>query len=160
MSGWLWAPTSSDSHNPDGTLNAAFFNSTPAVGVAAEPVWQEPWLGPGNNTSAGGKSSIYATPAWQAAQTSLTGGSRGIPDLSWNAAVNGGVLVYITAFPNAIRPGWHVTGGTSAASPQIAGLLAWSTPSAPKMAKRRSVTHIQRCTPWATARTRPPTIAT
>jgi subtilase family serine protease len=120
MFNWLWSPTSADFTNP----NAAFFNSAPAAGVAAEPVWQEPWLGPGNNTSAGGKSSIYASPSWQGAQSSLTGGSRGIPDLSWNAAVNGGVLVYLTSFPNAIRPGWHVTGGTSASSPQVAGLLA------------------------------------
>ncbi len=125
MYNWLWAPTSSNSLLPDGIhRNPDFFAASPAAGVAAEPVWQEPYLGPGNNTSAGGKSSIYASPSWQRAQASVTGGARGIPDLSWDAAINGGVLVYITAFPNAIRPGWHTTGGTSAGSPQVAGLLA------------------------------------
>jgi subtilase family serine protease len=49
---------------------------------------------------------------------------RSIPDLSWSAAVNGGVLVYITAYPTAIRPGWHIFGGTSASSPQMAGVVA------------------------------------
>ncbi len=38
--------------------------------------------------------------------------------------MNGGVLVYITAFPNYQRAGWHVYGGTSAASPQVAALVA------------------------------------
>jgi subtilase family serine protease len=133
MYNWLWAPTSTDFLIPgSNALNPAFFASTPATGVAAEPVWQEAWLGPGNNTSAGGKSVVYSSPSWQATQASITGGMRGLPDLSWNAAVNGGVLIYITAFPNGspsgsptgIRPGWHIEGGTSAASPQIAGLVA------------------------------------
>lgn len=118
MDNWLWSPTSAD------FSNAGFFAASPATGVAAEPVWQEPWLGPGNNTSAGGKSAIYSSPSWQASQSALTGGMRGVPDLSWNAAVNGGVLIYTTAFSNVIRAGWHLEGGTSAGSPQVAGLLA------------------------------------
>jgi subtilase family serine protease len=32
--------------------------------------------------------------------------------------------VWITAFPNYQRPGWHVYGGTSAGSPQMAGVVA------------------------------------
>ena len=54
----------------------------------------------------------------------IGGNRRGVPDVSWNAAVNGGVLVYITAFPNYQRAGWHVYGGTSAGSPQVAGVAA------------------------------------
>ena len=50
--------------------------------------------------------------------------ARGVPDVAWNAAVNGGVLVYESFFPNRDRVGWHVFGGTSAASPQVAGLVA------------------------------------
>lgn len=118
MYNWLWTPTTTDPSQP------GFFASAPAAGVAAEPLWAEGYLGTGNNTTAGGKSSIYSTPSWQTHQASLTGGMRGIPDLSWDAAVNGAALVYITAFPNAIRAGWHVVGGTSASSPQVAGLLA------------------------------------
>ena len=52
------------------------------------------------------------------------GNHRLVPDLAWNASVNGGVLVYTSFFPSVSRVGWHVYGGTSAASPQVAGLVA------------------------------------
>jgi subtilase family serine protease len=85
-------------------------------------VWNESWL---PAASGGGPSAIYKSPSWQSSQSSIIGlDARGVPDLSWNAAVNGGVLVWITAFPNYQRPGWHVYGGTSASSPQIAGVIA------------------------------------
>ena len=43
----------------------------------------------------------------------------------WNAAVNGGVLVYHTYFPSIEGPpAWGVFGGTSASSPQVAALTA------------------------------------
>ena len=38
--------------------------------------------------------------------------------------MNGGVLVYTSFFPSTDRVGWHVYGGTSAASPQVAALTA------------------------------------
>ena len=38
--------------------------------------------------------------------------------------MNGGVLVYTSFFPSVNRVGWHVYGGTSAASPQVAGLTS------------------------------------
>jgi subtilase family serine protease len=55
----------------------------------------------------------------------VVGAHRGVPDVSWNAAVNGGVLVYRSFFP-AIDgpPSWAVYGGTSAASPQAAAMTA------------------------------------
>jgi subtilase family serine protease len=62
--------------------------------------------------------------AWQNSVSGVVGSARGVPDVAWNAAVNGGVLVYITAFPQVQRPGWHVYGSTSAASPQVAALTA------------------------------------
>jgi len=64
---------------------------------------------------------LFAAPSFQSGISNLQG-QRGIPDLSWNAAVNGGVLVY-TSFPG-VRLGWHTVGGTSASSPQLAGLVA------------------------------------
>ena len=110
MYGWTWAPTSSD---PFASTNSG--NS--------EALWNECWLfGGGNCVTGGGTSDYFAAPAYQSGIDN--GGMRSIPDLSWNAAVNGGVLVYITAYPTAIRPGWHITGGTSAASPQLAGVVA------------------------------------
>jgi subtilase family serine protease len=85
-------------------------------------VWNESWL---PAASGGGPSLIYPRPSWQDDQASVIGGNaRGVPDLAWNAAVNGGVLVWTTFFPQTDRPGWHVYGGTSAASPQVAGLIA------------------------------------
>jgi len=38
--------------------------------------------------------------------------------------VNGGVLVYTSFFPNFFRVGWHTFGGTSASSPQVAGVIS------------------------------------
>jgi subtilase family serine protease len=118
--GWTWAPTSDVPFNADGSDNPAYFNWT--QGGNSEAVWNESWL---PAASGGGPSAIYSRPSWQSQQASIIGSdARGLPDLSWNAAVNGGVLVWITAFPNYQRPGWHVYGGTSAASPQVAGIIA------------------------------------
>lgn len=73
----------------------------------------------------GGPSAIYPRPSWQSGVASAIGSNaRGVPDIAWNAAVNGGLLVYITAYPNYQRSGWHVYGGASAASPQLAGVVA------------------------------------
>jgi subtilase family serine protease len=118
--GWTWAPTSDQPFLADGSDNPAYFNWT--EGGNSEAVWNENWL---PAATGGGPSAIYTRPAYQNAQASIIGtNARGVPDLSWNAAVNGGVLVWITAFPNYQRPGWHVYGGTSASSPQVAGVIA------------------------------------
>jgi subtilase family serine protease len=118
--GWTWYPTSDTPFNPDGSPNAAYFNANP--GTSTQVVWNESWL---PAASGGGPSAIYPQPSWQSGVSSVIGGNaRGVPDLAWNAAVNGGVLVYITAYPNYQRAGWHVYGGTSAASPQTAGVIA------------------------------------
>jgi subtilase family serine protease len=118
--GWTWDPTSNVPFNPDGSPNLDYFNWTD--GGNSQVVWNESWL---PAASGGGPSAIYPMPSWQASVASrIPGNARGIPDLAWNAAVDGGVLVYITAFPNYQRAGWHVYGGTSAASPQMAGVVA------------------------------------
>jgi subtilase family serine protease len=46
--------------------------------------------------------------------------ARTTPDVSYDGAVNGGVLVYYTAGGSPI---WFVVGGTSAGSPQWAGII-------------------------------------
>jgi subtilase family serine protease len=118
--GWTWRPTSDVPFLPDGDYNPAYFAYT--AGGNSEAVWNETWL---PAATGGGPSAIYPLPSWQAQQAPIIGrDARGVPDLSWNAAVNGGVLVWITAFPGYQRPGWHVYGGTSASSPQVAGLIA------------------------------------
>ncbi len=128
--GWTWDPTSDVSFTSAGA-NPAYFHSTP--GGLTETVWNESWL---PAATGGGPSAIYARPSWQASVASKivnTDGqqvnARALPDLSWDAAVNGGVLVYITAFPTYQRAGWHVYGGTSASSPQVAALTALANQS-------------------------------
>ncbi len=124
--GWTWDPTSDTPFTADGHYNAPYWTSS--SGGNSEPVWNESWL---PAATGGGPSAIYPRPAYQnpvaAAITDTNGNqvnARGVPDLAWNAAVNGGVLVYTSFFPNRDRVGWHVYGGTSAASPQVAGLVA------------------------------------
>jgi subtilase family serine protease len=113
MLGWRLAPTST---NPIAYAPSA---------TNTEPLWTECNIfGGGNCVTGGGTSSFFPAPSWQIGQLSVNKGMRSIPDLSWDAAVNGGVLVYITSYPTAIRSGWHITGGTSASSPQMAGVIA------------------------------------
>jgi len=126
MYGWTWAPTVAGPAFFDARHtkpNPAYFNSV--AGGTTEPLWNEcGTFGGGNCVTGGGTSSFFAAPTWQSGQRLVNGGMRSIPDLSWNAAVNGGVLIYTSAYPTAIRTGWHVTGGTSASSPQLAGVIA------------------------------------
>ncbi len=114
MLGWQLAPTASNAFN---------YVNTPGTNV--EALWNECYFfGGGNCVTGGGTSSYFAAPSWQSNQISINGGMRSIPDLSWNAAVNGAVLVYTSQYPNVLRTGWHVVGGTSAASPQMAAVIA------------------------------------
>ena len=114
MLGWKLAPTASNA--------LAFAAST----TNTEALWNECFIvfTSGNCGTGGGVSSFFAAPSWQSGQASINGGARSIPDLSWNAAVNGGVLIYTTQFPTVLRQGWHIEGGTSASSPQMAGIIA------------------------------------
>jgi subtilase family serine protease len=85
------------------------------LGYGAEQVWNEPKLSPPAATG-GSPSLFFPVPSFQSG-LSLT--SRTVPDISYNAAVNGGVLVYDTAIG-----AWFVVGGTSAGSPQWAAIIA------------------------------------
>ncbi len=117
--GWTWNPSS-----PTDTS----YLTTP--GSRTEAVWNEHELITIQGitqavfaATGGGLSVLFPTPSFQSSiSPSLLQGARGLPDVSWNAAVNGGVLVY-TSFPG-VRVGWHIIGGTSASSPQLAGLIA------------------------------------
>lgn len=114
MLGWQLAPLASEKRT---------WIDTP--GVNTEALWNECYIfGGGNCVTGGGTSSYFGAPSWQSAQIGINGGKRSIPDLSWNAAVNGGVLIYGSQYPNVFRTGWHVEGGTSASSPQMAGIIA------------------------------------
>ena len=115
--GWTWDPTSNDPSTSD------YWNWT--AGGDTEAVWNESWAPIGTG---GGASVIYPRPSWQQGVDPGYGDHRLVPDTAWNAAVNGGVDVYITAYPQYncgnTTGCWTFFGGTSAATPQTAALVA------------------------------------
>jgi subtilase family serine protease len=121
--GWTWDPTSNDAFTSTGDFNPDYWNFT--IGGSSEAVWNESWF---PIATGGGASVIYSRPSWQSGVVPGYGDHRITPDTSWNAAVNGGVDVFISAYPqfncgNATGC-WTWFGGTSAAAPQTAGLVA------------------------------------
>ena len=100
------------------------------TGYGSEAVWNEAWIGA---ASGGAPSLIFPAPSYQNNPSFTVCGSlnpscmRTTPDISYNAAVDGGVLVYWSACLQCISPtfsGWFVVGGTSAGSPQWAAIFA------------------------------------
>jgi subtilase family serine protease len=119
QSGWTWNPTSDVPFNADGSRTAGYWAWTP--GGSSEAVWNETW---GPIATGGGLSTVYGRPDFQSSVAGVVGDHRGVPDLAWNAAVNGGVLVWHTYFPEISGTAWGVFGGTSSSSPQVAALTA------------------------------------
>jgi subtilase family serine protease len=75
--------------------------------------------------SGGGPSLVEPLPAYQTFVTSLVAASpqrRGIPDFSFDANPSSGVSVYDSTSCNGVS-GWLVLGGTSVASPALAGIV-------------------------------------
>lgn len=66
----------------------------------------------------GGISSYVARPAYQSSIASLVGNYRGVPDIAAVADPNTGVWVYDSG-----NGGWITVGGTSVASPLVAGIV-------------------------------------
>jgi subtilase family serine protease len=83
----------------------------------SESVWNE--FTTFGDAGGGGFSTVYGTPAYQ---NRLHLASRGVPDVSYNAAIIGGVLA-VWSVPLG-QPAFFRFGGTSAGSPQWAGLVA------------------------------------
>jgi subtilase family serine protease len=126
--GWKWDPTISANDfyaclnsAPDPTTCFGQYLNFVASASTTEAVWKEDWL---PAATGGGRSALFSTPSFQAGiPSSLLQGSRGLPDLSWNAAVDGGVLTYI-GFLGGAANGYYIIGGTSASCPQLAGVVA------------------------------------
>ena len=90
------------------------------------------WVGSG-----GGFSHLFSRPAYQstlpAGSTAIPAGQRGVPDVAFQASSRTGVLIYSsepgigsssTCPAGSACDGWWVIGGTSASSPQWAGIVA------------------------------------
>jgi subtilase family serine protease len=108
--------------------SATGFLHTPCtpVGYGAEQVWNEPFFAPGSTTG-GAPSLFFAVPSYQ---SGLNLSARTTPDVSYSAAIHGGVLVANSDVLGA--PAFFIVGGTSAGSPQWAAIIALADQAAGK----------------------------
>lgn len=88
-----------------------------AIGYIPEAVWNESLPNSGLWAGGGGASAIYSKPAWQAGTGVPADGTRDVPDVSLTAGGHDGYLI--------VQDGaFYAVGGTSAASPSLAGIMA------------------------------------
>jgi subtilase family serine protease len=101
--------------------------------IAPDTAWNDTWNPTVANltgclpppfawASSGGLSTIFKRPAYQAAVRDIVDGYRGVPDISMNASISDGVLVYSSWQGAGV---WGAGGGgTSAATPEFAAIIA------------------------------------
>jgi pseudomonalisin len=87
-----------------------------ALSYIPEVVWNESGSS-GLWSSGGGASTIYGKPAWQSGVGVPADAKRDVPDVALTAAGHDGYLI-------VQEGGTYVVGGTSAASPSFAGIMA------------------------------------
>jgi hypothetical protein len=93
-------------------------NGTSALSYIPEMGWNDSGAGRLLNASGGGVSGAYARPSWQAGSGVPNDNARHVPDIAFTAsAVHDPYLIIMTG-------GVVETGGTSAATPFFAGVLA------------------------------------
>ncbi|HZU75135.1 MAG TPA: S53 family peptidase, partial [Dehalococcoidia bacterium] len=112
-------------------------NADSATGAyLGETAWTEqlfgcnpPALDPSDiNCSGGGFSTLYGRPFYQVGVPGTQRGHRGVPDVAYDAGVNGGVLTHcgvcnaLFGLDPANPTIFFIFGGTSAGSPQWAGI--------------------------------------
>jgi pseudomonalisin len=100
-----WSPS-----NTSGTQESA-------LSYIPEVVWNASGPGYGLWASGGGASIVYAKPSWQAGAGVPADGKRDVPDVALSSAGHDGYLI----FQNGEL---YVVGGTSAAAPSFAGVMA------------------------------------
>jgi subtilase family serine protease len=128
--GWRWDPLISTVDFYSSVDVGSYLNSIDIPNGRTEAVWKEDWFGAlagGFCATGGGLSKVFRTPLFQHhISRNLLQGRRGVPDISLNAAVDGGVLVYCQqGWGGQPWPGpWGDVGGTSASTPELAGLVA------------------------------------
>jgi uncharacterized membrane protein len=90
-----------------------------AISYIPEEVWNESGSNGGSDLWAGGGgvSTVYPKPSWQSGPGVPADGKRDVPDISLSASGHDGYLIWLDGSLNAV-------GGTSAAAPSFAGLIA------------------------------------
>ena len=83
--------------------------------LAPDVVWND-----GFGAGGGGLSTVFKRPGFQSHVAGTVGRARGVPDISGSSAVDGAVVYYYTF----VRPGFHLVGGVSEATPEFAGMVA------------------------------------
>jgi subtilase family serine protease len=128
------ASTPASDPNVTGVGGTTLTADTTTGAYQSETAWTEPFgcnppaVAPTDvNCSGGGFSSIYARPGYQSALQKNR--ARGVPDVAYNAGLSGGVLIYSATINvaeglPANAAVFFIVGGTSAGSPQWAGLAA------------------------------------
>jgi pseudomonalisin len=88
-----------------------------ALSYIPEVAWDASGPGYGLWASGGGASTVYAKPSWQTGTGVPADGKRDVPDVALTSAGHDGYIIYQNG-------GLYVVGGTSAASPSFAGVMA------------------------------------
>lgn len=87
-------------------------------------MWNDTNLFASPAASGGGFSTVFPRPAYQDTVAGTVGSSRGVPDISMSAAVDGAALVFLDANAAQGPAGFYLFGGTSEASPMFAGIVS------------------------------------
>ncbi len=131
QSGWRWDPLISTATFYATADVGSYLNSIDTPGRQIEAVWKEDWFnllsGGGFSASGGGLSKVFRTPFFQFdLPRNLLQGRRGVPDLAFSAAIDGGVMVFCQEgwAPEPYPSAWGLVGGTSAATPELASMVA------------------------------------
>jgi subtilase family serine protease len=89
--------------------------------LAPDNVWND--IAEGIDAAGGGgPSHVFPRPLFQLGTRTGSGLARATPDISLSAAVDGGVLVYLSF--GGFSTGYHIVGGTSESSPLFSGVVA------------------------------------
>lgn len=102
------------------TLRVNFDNT-----LQSEQVWNDRAIK--NGASGGGISQVWQMPAWQqgpGVANAYTNGYREVPDVALNADPQTGYDIYCSVGGCAGGHGWQIIGGTSAAAPAWAAMVA------------------------------------
>jgi subtilase family serine protease len=107
-----------------GTQGNPYPGGLEAAGAyGGEETWNEPWF---DAATGGAPSVLFRAPSWQRGVTGYR--NRTVPDVAYDAAVNGGVQVIVSpiATPNCLPSPTCIdlVGGTSVGSPQWAAIFA------------------------------------